>query len=70
MPVLETPHKRKSAIITLVLLMLLLFGIFNYGMQYLDPPEEYGLAINFGNAEVWKWNSCFGIVPKSKSKTD
>ena len=52
MPVLETPHKRKSAIITIVLLMLLLFGIFNYGMQYLDPPEEYGLAINFGNAEV------------------
>ena len=32
--------------------MLLIFGILNYGMQYLDPPEEYGLAINFGNSEV------------------
>ncbi len=49
---LDTKHKRKSAIITAVILMLLLFGIFNYGMKYLDPPVEYGLAINFGNSEV------------------
>lgn len=52
MSVLDTKHKRKSAVITAIILMLLLFGIFNYGMQYLDPPEEYGLAINFGNSEV------------------
>lgn len=52
MPILETKHKRKSAAITAVILLLLLFVIFNYGMQYLDPPEEYGLAINFGNSEV------------------
>ncbi len=52
MAVLDTKHKRKSAIITLVILLLLLFAIFNYGMKYLDPPEEYGLAINFGNSNV------------------
>lgn len=52
MKILETPHKRKSAIITAIILMLLVFGILNYGMQYLDPPEEYGLAINFGDASV------------------
>ena len=52
MPILETKHKRKSAAITAVILLLLLFVIFNYGMQYLDPPEEYGLAINFGDANV------------------
>ncbi|MFK8060253.1 MAG: energy transducer TonB [Polaribacter sp.] len=52
MPILETKHKRKSAVITAIILMLLIFGILNYGMQYLDPPEEYGLAINFGNSEV------------------
>jgi outer membrane biosynthesis protein TonB len=52
MSVLDTKHKRKSAVITAIILMLLVFGIFNYGMQYLDPPEEYGLAINFGNSEV------------------
>ncbi|WP_233897322.1 energy transducer TonB family protein [Tenacibaculum piscium] len=52
MKILETAHKRKSAIITALILMLLLFGIFNFGMKYLDPPIEYGLAINFGDAEV------------------
>ncbi|WP_422089428.1 energy transducer TonB family protein [Tenacibaculum ovolyticum] len=52
MSVLNTEHKRKSAIITAVILMLLVVGVFNYGMKYLDPPIEYGLAINFGNSEV------------------
>ena len=52
MPILETKHKRKSAAITAVILLLLLFVIFNYGMHYLDPPEEYGLAINFGDSNV------------------
>ena len=52
MQFLETKHKRKSAIITTIILLLLLFVIFNYGMKYLDPPEEYGLAINFGNSSI------------------
>jgi outer membrane biosynthesis protein TonB len=52
MSVLDTKHKRRSALITAFILLILIFGIFNYGMQYLDPPEEYGLAINFGDANV------------------
>lgn len=52
MIVLDTKHKRKSAGITALILLVLLFLIFNFGMQYLDPPEEYGLAINFGDANV------------------
>ncbi len=52
MPVLDTKHKRKSAVITSVIILLLIFGIYNYGMQYLDPPEEYGLAINFSTSKV------------------
>ncbi|CAM1366782.1 Outer membrane transport energization protein TonB [Tenacibaculum sediminilitoris] len=52
MIVLDTQHKKKSAVITAIILILLLIGIFNYGMKYLDPPIEYGLAINFGNSEV------------------
>lgn len=52
MEILNTTHKRKSAVITAVILLLIIFGIFNYGMRYLDPPEEYGLAINFGTSEV------------------
>ena len=52
MSVLDTKHKRKSALITVIILLLLLFVIFNYGMKYLDPPEEYGLAINFGDSNI------------------
>lgn len=52
MSVLDTKHKRKSAVITAILMLLLIFVIFNYGMRYLDPPEEYGLAINFGDSNV------------------
>ncbi|GFD96217.1 hypothetical protein KUL156_56520 [Alteromonas sp. KUL156] len=52
MTVLDTQHKRKSAIITAIILILFVIGIFNYGMKYLDPPIEYGLAINFGTSEV------------------
>ena len=52
MSVLDTKHKRKSAVLTMIILLLLLYGVFNFGMRYLDPPEEYGLAINFGNSDV------------------
>jgi protein TonB len=52
MAVLDTQHKRKSALITASILMLLIFGILNFGMHYLDPPEEYGLAISFGDADL------------------
>jgi len=52
MSFLDTTYKRKSAVITLIILLLLLFGVFNIGMKYLDPPVEYGVAINFGNSDV------------------
>jgi outer membrane biosynthesis protein TonB len=65
MQFLETQHKRKSAVITAVILMLLIFGIFNFGMKYLDPPIEYGLAINFGNSEVGSGEP----VEKTKSQS-
>ncbi|SDS27697.1 outer membrane transport energization protein TonB [Polaribacter sp. KT25b] len=51
MAILDTNPKRKSTAITASILLLLLFVIFNYGLKYLDPPEEYGLAINFGDSD-------------------
>ncbi|WP_240324983.1 energy transducer TonB [Lutibacter oceani] len=35
---------------------LLLIGLFFVGMKYLDPPEEYGIAVNFGTSNVGKGN--------------
>ena len=52
MQILETRHKKKSAVLTAIILALILVGIVNFGLQYLDPPEEYGLAINFGDSTV------------------
>ncbi len=63
MTFLDTTHKRKSAVITAVILLLLLYVVFNYGMKYLDPPIEYGVAVNFGNSEVGKGE------PIKKNKT-
>ncbi|WP_445749625.1 energy transducer TonB [Polaribacter sp.] len=52
MAFLTTQHQRKSAVITTILVIALLFVVFNFGMRYFDPPQEYGLAINFGDSTV------------------
>jgi len=53
---LNTTHKRKSAALTSIIMSLLLVVIFFVGMTYLDPPEEYGIAINFGTSNVGMGN--------------
>tara|TARA_B100000795_G_C22799697_1_gene441187 strand:- start:2111 stop:2944 length:834 start_codon:yes stop_codon:yes gene_type:complete len=52
MGILDTKHKKKSAALTLVILLLFLWCVFNIGMTYLDPPREYGIAINYGNTDL------------------
>jgi protein TonB len=51
MAILDTIHKRKSTLITSVILIAFLWIIFSFGMQYQDPPAEYGIALNFGTTE-------------------
>ncbi len=48
----RTIHERKSAAITLVVVALILFCLSVFGLKYMDPPEEYGLAVNFGNTNL------------------
>ena len=72
MSVLDTQHKRKSAAITAVILILFILGIFNFGIQYIDPPEEYGVAINFGEMNVGSGISVLKsqkTIPKEVLKT-
>ncbi|AMC11965.1 hypothetical protein Lupro_12140 [Lutibacter profundi] len=61
---LNTKNKRKSAALTSVIMSLLLVSIFFLGMTYLDPPEEYGIAINFGTSNVGMGN----VQPKEPLK--
>ena len=51
MAILDTIHKRKSSAITMAILIAFLLIIFSFGMQYQDPPTEYGIAINFGTTD-------------------
>lgn len=48
---LDTQHKRKSMTITVIFHLILLILLFFVGMNYLDPPLERGIAINFGTSD-------------------
>ncbi len=64
MPFLETKDKRKSAALTTVIAVLIVFLIFNFGMTYFDPPKEYGIAVNFGTNDFGSGN----VQPKEALK--
>ncbi|MFD0989953.1 energy transducer TonB [Mariniflexile jejuense] len=51
MKYLETPHERKSAVITALISVIILLLLFVVGTTYMDPPEEYGMEVNFGTSE-------------------
>jgi len=53
---LETKHQRNSARITGLIALLLFLLLFFVGPQYLDPPEEYGVAVNFGTTDFGSGN--------------
>lgn len=63
-PYFDTKHKRKSATLTTVIAILILFLIFNFGLKYLDPPEEFGIAVNFGTTDFGSGN----VQPKEALK--
>jgi hypothetical protein len=54
MSLVDTKYKRKSMRITVVLLVLLLISLFFFGLTYLDPPPEDGIAVNFGTTDFGK----------------
>ncbi|WP_179345376.1 energy transducer TonB [Winogradskyella ursingii] len=56
MKYLENKHERNSARITALIAVILLLLLFVVGPQYLDPPEEYGVAVNFGTTDFGSGN--------------
>lgn len=56
MKYLETKHERNSAKITSLIVAILLLLLFVVGPPYIDPPIEYGVAVNFGNSPVGSGN--------------
>lgn len=56
MKYLQTKHEKNSAKITALIVLILLLLFFVVGPPYMDPPEEYGVAVNFGNNNVGSGN--------------
>jgi len=52
----KTRHEKNSAKLTALIAVILLLLLFVVGTKYMDPPEEYGVAINFGNSDFGKGN--------------
>ncbi len=66
MKYLETKHERNSAKITALIAVILLLLLFVVGPPYMDPPIEYGVAVNFGNSPVGQGN----VQPKKPIKSE
>lgn len=47
----ETKHQKHSARLTTVIMLLLVLLLFVVGPGYMDPPLEYGVAVNFGTTD-------------------
>jgi len=62
----ETIHEKNSARITALITIILLVLLFVVGTTYMDPPEEYGVAINFGTTDFGKGN----VQPKKPVKSE
>jgi colicin import membrane protein len=50
MKYLQTPHERKSAILTTIIAALLLLLLSFVGLKFFDPPISYGMEVNFGTS--------------------
>ena len=66
MPFLDTRHKKKSFTLATLLLSAVLLLLFYIGLTYLDPPEEKGIAINFGTTDFGSGE----VQPKEKIKSE
>jgi outer membrane biosynthesis protein TonB len=65
MALLDTKHKRKSFTLTSILLSIMLIVLFYIGLNYLDPPPESGISVNFGTTNFGSGR----IQPKEKIKS-
>lgn len=66
MKYLETKHEKNSAKITVLITVIILLLLFVVGPPYMDPPEEYGVAVNFGTTNFGSGQ----VQPKEPIKSE
>jgi len=66
MPLLDTRHKKKSLTITVILSSILVILLLYIGLLRPFPPEENGIAINFGTMDFGSGK----VQPKEKIKSE
>ncbi len=49
---IQTEEEKKSLVITIALFLLLFLMLFFFGLSYLDPSTEQGIAVNFGTSKI------------------
>ena len=49
---LDTKHKRKSFALTVFSHIVLVFLLFYLSLNYLEEPEDSGIAVNFGTTNI------------------
>ena len=52
MKFLETPEEKKSFTVTSVIFVILFLLFTIFGLTYMDPPPENGIAVNFGTSDT------------------
>lgn len=57
MKFLETEYEKKSFALSASITIGLLLLFFVFGLTYMDPPPENGIAINFGNTDAGSGNT-------------
>lgn len=62
----ETKHEKDSAKITALIALIILLLLFVVGAPYMDPPKEYGIAVNFGTSNFGKGT----VQPKTPVKSE
>jgi len=65
MAFLDTTYKKKSAILTGIILAFFILSLFIFGLRYYEPPIEYGMMVNFGTTDLGKGKTETKAIPKT-----
>lgn len=70
MALFQEKSQKKSLIITISIYSLLILTLFFFGLTYLDPPLEGGIAVNFGDSEIGHGDTQPLTLPKTEPQQE